>query len=462
MCWKLYSLRRGPDTLFLAVGTESPLRQQSRQQMERLAFYDSLTELPNRRLFRDRLKQAIDAARRKGGRVAVMFLDLDRFKRVNDSLGHEAGDELLRQAAARIGTCVRAQDTVARLGGDEFTVLLPEISDAAAAGIVAAKISEVLRQPIVLGGNEVRITSSIGIAIAPDDSCDVTGLLHHADRAMYRAKEKGRNNFRYFTEELNQLVSRQLLLETELRATVAERGFLIHFQPEHTPDGAAMAGLEALLRWPHPTRGLLFAEEFLGILEHTGLILELTGWVLRQACEAASRVARRERPLPVSVNLSVRQFHQVSLPALVETALRETGLAPDLLRLEFSERLLMDDLELTLSTLQMLKRLGVGLCVDDFGVGYSSLVHLSRLPVDAIKIDKTLIRDTPDDRSSAAATAAIISMAHKLGLNAIAEGVETEEQLDFLRESACDRVQGYFCSIPTDEDGLDYLMKMTR
>ncbi len=462
LSWSIQAKTRGNIRVYIAMASDITHIKQGQLQMEQMAFYDTLTELPNRRLFRDRLRQAVDTARRKGSRLAVMFLDLDRFKRINDSLGHAAGDELLRHVSQRIIGCVRSQDTVARLGGDEFTVLLTELTDAATASVVATKISEVLRKPILLGSNEVFVTSSIGISIAPDDSSDVTDLLRNADLAMYRAKERGRNNFQYFTEELNRQVSRQMALATELGMALEAGQFQIHFQPVFTMDGETIVGLEALLRWQHPSRGLVFPEEFMEVLEETGMIVELGAWILRQACTGARRLQTDERVLPVAVNLSARQFRQNNLPQLVESVLKEFGLDPQLLHLEITETMLMEDVDHSFEILRALKQLGVGLYIDDFGAGYFSLTYLRSFPVDVLKVDRSFVRNIPEESRDMEITAAIIAMAHELKLKVVAEGVETREQLAFLQQIGCDRVQGYYCSVPTDEDGLDYLLRINR
>ncbi len=460
LSWVVHVKLYGNSRVYIAMASDITHHKQGQLRMEQMAFYDTLTKLPNRRLFVDRLRQSVDAARRKGTRVAVMFLDLDRFKRINDSLGHEAGDELLRHVSQRISGCVRSQDTVARLGGDEFTVLLTELTDATTASIVATKISEVLRKPIHLGNSEVLVTSSIGISIAPDDGGDVVGMLRNADLAMYRAKERGRNNFQFFTEELNRRVSLQMALETELRVALEAGQFQIHYQPVFTMDGQTIVGLEALLRWQHPARGLVFPEEFMGVLEETGMIVELSEWILGQACMMVRRLLMDERELPVAVNLSARQFSQGNLPLLVDSALQQNGVASHLLQLEITETTLMEDLEHSFEILRVLKDLGVGLNIDDFGAGFSSLNYLRRFPVDMLKVDRSFVRNIPEESRDMEVTSAVIAMAHELNLQVMAEGVETREQLDFLQKIGCDLVQGYYCSVPTDEDGLDYLLRV--
>lgn len=446
--------------LYILQGQDLTGMRRSQLQMELLAFYDTLTELPNRRLYRDRLQQALEAAHRTGDRVAVMFLDLDRFKRVNDNLGHEAGDELLRQVARRLSGCVRSQDTVARIGGDEFTLLLPEIQDFTTTSVVANKIFEVLQLAVVLGSQEVVVTGSIGIAIAPEDGNEVSDLMRSADLAMYRAKEKGRNTFQYFTDELNQRMDRQQQLEHELRLAVRQRQFFIQYQPIYTADGDSIVAIEALLRWRHLSRGTIYPDEFLEILEETGLILDLGDWILDQVCAGAVRIQKTVAPLVLAVNLSSREFLDPGLPLRIHRALERTGLPPHLLQLEMAESLLMDDPDHALFLMKELKKLEVALCLDDFGGGYLSMRHLRRFPLDMLKVDRVFVRNIPDGPADMEITAALIAMAHKLELKVVAKGVETGEQLAFLYEQGCDLLQGYYCGIPMDEEALYYLLKV--
>jgi len=426
---------------------------QSQERMERLAFYDTLTDLANRRLFADRLEQAVRQALRHGRPAALLYLDLDNFKRVNDTLGHEAGDALLKIVAERLHTCVRDEDTVARPGGDEFTILLQEVQDARAAGKVARKILRRLQEPIVLGSHEVRVTTSIGVTLTPDDGTDPATLTKNADLAMYRAKERGRDNYQFFAEEMNTRAMERLLLENDLRSSLANDGFELHYQPKVRISSGEVVGLEALLRWKHPTRGLLQPEQFMQIAEESGLIVELGQWVLQHACQDAARIRSASAlPLHVAVNLSARQFSDPSLPKTVSAALVAAKLDPGCLELEITETMLMGDVDDAISTLGALRKLGVSLSIDDFGTGYSSLNYLKRLPIDLIKVDRSFVSDIPDSADDMAITAAVIAMAHQLNLAVVAEGVETRTQAEFLEEQGCEYGQGYLYGRPCGID----------
>lgn len=433
---------------------------QSHERMERLAFYDTLTDLANRRLFADRLEQAVRQALRHGRPAALLYLDLDNFKRVNDTLGHEAGDVLLKTVAERLRTCVRDEDTVARPGGDEFTILLQEVQDARAAGKVARKILRRLQEPIVLGSHEVRVTTSIGVTLTPDDGTDPATLTKNADLAMYRAKERGRDNYQFFAEEMNTRAMERLLLENDLRGSLASGGFELYYQPKVRISNGEVVGLEALLRWKHPLRGLLSPEQFMQIAEESGLIVEIGQWVLQHACEDAARIrAASSLPLHVAVNLSARQFTDPNLPQTVKDALVAAELDPGCLELEITETMLMGDVDDAISTLGALRRLGVSLSIDDFGTGYSSLNYLKRLPIDLIKVDRGFVSDIPDSADDMAITAAVIAMAHQLNLAVVAEGVETPAQAAFLEEQGCEYGQGYLYGRPCGiEDMLAVLL----
>ncbi len=421
----------------------------SQQRMERLAFYDTLTELANRRLFADRLEQAVRQATRHGRPAALLYLDLDNFKRVNDTLGHEAGDQLLKVVADRLRTCVREEDTVARPGGDEFTILLQEVQDARAAGKVARKILRTLQEPIALGNHEVRVTTSIGITLTPDDATEPSMLTKNADLAMYRAKERGRDNYQFFADEMNTRAMERLLLENDLRNSIAGEQFELYYQPKVRIDNEEVIGLEALLRWRHPERGILRPEQFMQIAEESGLILEIGDWVLNRACRDVAHLSRQTgRPLHVSINLSKRQFADPALPGMVSRALANAVLDPSCLELEITETMLMSELDETLTTLNALRRLGVTLAIDDFGTGYSSLNHLKRLPIDRLKVDRGFVSDIPDSADDMAITAAVIAMAHQLNLEVVAEGVETRAQADFLKAQRCEFGQGYLYGRP--------------
>jgi diguanylate cyclase (GGDEF)-like protein len=424
---------------------------QTQAQMETLAFRDSLTGLSNRRLLSDRVEQAVKMTRREHRKFALLYLDLDGFKRVNDTFGHEAGDLLLKTVANRLRACLRAQDTVARIGGDEFAALLFDVADEAATRIVARKMLDLLRQPIHLPKQQVTVTASMGITILPDDGTGVSELLRKADRAMYRAKSRGRDKFQFFTEEMNSVASRQLFLETELRQALSADQFIEHFQPVVSLDSSTVVGMEALVRWQHPQRGLTMPEQLIKVAEETGLIVPLGNWVLHTACQAARTLDGSDLgAIRMAVNLSARQFVESELPAFVESVLDRTGLAPNRLVIEITESILLEDTREALGRLRRLKDLGVSLCVDDFGTGYSSLSYLKRFPVDLLKIDRSFVRGIPHDSSDIEIAAAVIAMAHKLKIEVVAEGVETPAQLKFLRSNDCDYAQGFLFGEPRD------------
>ena len=422
---------------------------EAQQRLTHLAHFDSLTGLPNRLLFRERLKAALAMVQRQGGRLAVMFIDLDRFKVVNDTLGHLAGDALLQQVAARIGGCLRASDTVGRLGGDEFAVLVPDPEREYDVTVVARRLVDTLAQPITLEGQELFVSASIGITLYPDDCDDLEKLIRNADTAMYRAKELGRNNFQFFTAAMNARVKEQLQLETDLRRAVQRQEFILHFQPKVSCSHGGITGFEALLRWQHPVRGLVSPMEFIPLLEETGLIVPVGTWVLQQACQqAAAWHLAGHGQLTVAVNLSARQLQSEALVQDVRQALEDSGLPPQALELELTESLLMSHVEDNIALLNRLKAMGVQLSVDDFGTGYSSLAYLKRLPLDTVKVDRAFVQDITADPGDASITRAVITMAHNLRLKVVAEGVETEGQIALLVANHCDEMQGYYFSRP--------------
>jgi len=421
----------------------------SREQMQRMAFYDTLTDLANRRLFSDRLEQAVEHSTRSGNFAALLYLDLDQFKRVNDTLGHEAGDELLREVARRLSNCVRKEDTVARPGGDEFTILLYDISDPGDAGRVAEKILEELRAPVTISGHPLVVTTSIGITIIPTDSVHSNVLTKNADLAMYRAKERGRNTYRYYSEDMNTLALRRLETENELREALVNDEFELFYQPKVRLVDQKIIGVEALIRWHHPTRGMIGPDEFIGIAEETGVIVEIGNWVVRTACEAAQRFGKRNgEPIQVAVNISPRQFRDPNLTTTIRRCVRESGIEASQIELEITETMLIDDAEAASVTIERLHDLGLRIAIDDFGTGYSSLNYLKRFPIDTIKVDRSFVMDIPDSADDMEITAAIIAMAHGLKLEVVAEGIETAEQLGFLTDHGCEYGQGYYFSRP--------------
>jgi diguanylate cyclase (GGDEF)-like protein len=433
------------------------------RELHELAFNDPLTSLPNRLTLVDRLQQAERASRRDNKRAAVLFLDLDRFKRINDSLGHEAGDSLLRTMAMRLRESVREVDSVCRLGGDEFVVLLPDIDTAADAAVVASKIIHSLRMPVHLANLDLAVTSSIGIALIPDDGTDGDELIRHADLAMYRAKQRGRNNFLFYTEDMNQDAVTGLEREHELRQALLDRQFCLHYQPIVDLRDGTVVGIEALLRWQHPKRGLLLPREFMPLAEETGLLVEIGAWALNEAGAQIRQLrdSGQER-LKLSVNLSLRQLHDRNLPELIARALEETGLDGRWLTLEIDERMLQEDLLNRLNFLHDIGRIGISLTMDGLGSAGSSLSLLKRLPVTVVKIDQELVGHLHDNPAARDVSLAIIAMAHRRGLAVIAECVETPAQRDFLVENGCDYAQGYWFHPPLPLPGLSALLAVAR
>ncbi len=414
-----------------------------------MAHHDALTGLPNRRLMQDRLNQAIMAARRKQRHVAVLFLDLDRFKVVNDTLGHDTGDFILKDVARRLVTCVREVDTVSREGGDEFVVILPDLERPEHARVVADKMLKELSRPVEIGGHEIHITPSIGISHYPNDATDVQQLLKHADNAMYQAKDAGRNTVRFFTNDLNFLLSKRLEVETRLRKAMDNEEFFLRYQPQVSLADGMITGMEALIRWNDPQRGEVFPKDFVFVAEELGLIVPIGEWVFRTACrQLKSWGDDGLPPITISINISPRQFMSRRLVATLLAIVRETGADPRRIELEITESMIMRNVEQSIETLAQLRAVGMQVAVDDFGVGYSSLNQLTRLPASSMKIDRSFIMNLPGDESSGSITEAIIAMAKRLKLRVIAEGVETPAQLEFLRANHCEAFQGYLFSRP--------------
>ena len=422
-------------------------RLQAEQRIWHLAHHDALTGLPNRSLLLDRLDQALTQAARSRQRVAVMFLDLDRFKSINYTLGHAVGDQLLKHVAERLRAAVRAVDTVSRLGGDEFVIVLHEIDRLDDATLVAEKMITALAQAVWVDGHQLHATPSIGISVFPDDSDEAYALMKHADTAMYHAKASGRNTFQFFTPKMNEEATHFFNLEHRLRGALERGEFLLHYQPLVDYPRRAVCGLEALVRWQDPDKGMVPPGDFIPVAEETGLIVPLGEWVLREACRQSSAwQVQGYPPLPVSVNISPRQFRQKDLVEIIRAILEETALPPELLELEITESTLMHDADETMIKLRRIADMGVRLAVDDFGTGYSSLSYLKRFPVHKLKIDQGFVRDLGTDRDDAAIVAAIIALAHALGLKVLAEGVETQAQLAALINYGCAQFQGYLFS----------------
>jgi diguanylate cyclase (GGDEF)-like protein/PAS domain S-box-containing protein len=428
-------------------------RKLSEQRLAQLAQFDTLTGLPNRVLLHDRLAQSLTQARRHDRTVGVLFVDLDRFKLVNDTLGHYAGDLLIAEVARRLTHCVRPGDTVGRISGDEFAVVLADLAHADDAALVAQKVLEALAEPYQLAGSEAYATASIGIAAFPGDGDDAEDLLRNADMAMYRAKESTRNAFCFFTAEMNLRSAERMQLNNDLRHAIERNEFVLHYQPKVELASGALTGFEALLRWNHPTRGLVAPGQFVAALEESGLIVPVGEWVLKEACAQIGRWQRAGfAPVPVAVNLSAKQFRRRDLDVVVSGALAAAGVAPELLELEITESCLMEDPDQAVRLLRQLRDAGVRISVDDFGTGYSSLSYLTRLPLAALKIDRSFVRDAVTKPEAASIVRAVIDMAHNLRFTVVAEGVETEQQVAFLRRHACDQAQGYHYGQPSSAD----------
>jgi diguanylate cyclase (GGDEF)-like protein/PAS domain S-box-containing protein len=436
-------------------------RKEAEEKLVYLAHYDGLTGLPNRVLFRDRLEQTLAQGRRRDWLVGVLMLDLDRFKMANDTFGHAMGDMLLKQVAARLQECVRVGDTVGRFGGDEFGIILSDLRNVDDVRLVAQKFLSSFAEPFNLEANEIHVTASIGISLYPADSDDCDVLIKNADTALHRAKDSGRNNFQFYTVEMNVRVLHRLNMENKLRHALERQEFLLHYQPKASLSRGVTTGMEALLRWQHPQLGLVSPVEFVPVLEETGLIIPVGEWVIGTVC--AQLKAWQDdgiKPVPVAINLSSRQFLARDLESTVSRILDQYKIDPGLLELEITESSLMINTEEAVQTLEYLNALGVNLSIDDFGTGYSSLSYLKRFPLDALKIDRSFVRDVNSDPEDAAITRAIISMAHSLGLKVVAEGVETEAQMNFLAASGCDEMQGYYLARPLPaQDCAKWLMQ---
>ncbi len=447
----------------LVLAHDITQRKLAEERLTFLAHHDGLTDLPNRPLFMDRLNQALARVKWHQRLVAVLFLDLDHFKRINDSLGHDMGDLLLKAVAERLSSCVRAGDTVARIGGDEFTIVLADVAQAEDVPKVGQKIIDTISRPFSLMGQEFFITISMGISIFPNDGQDAQILVKNAYAAMYRAKEQGRNHYQYYSPAMNVRTLERLALESNLRHALARKELLLYYQPRVDLETGRITGVEALLRWQYPDLGLVSPSQFVPLAEETGLIIPIGEWVLRTAC-AQNKLWQSMglSPVRVAVNLSARQFEQRNLVETIGRVIKETGLDPNYLELELTEGLIMKNPEITIATLRSLHEMGIQVSIDDFGTGYSSLSYLKRFPIHALKIDQSFVRDIIIDPDGTVIVTAIILLAHSLKLKVIAEGVETQDQLDFVRSLKCHEIQGYFFSKPLPSEEMTRLLTIGK
>jgi len=445
-----------------SVGTVLDISAQRNAELKirELADFDTLTGLPNRRLLRDRVMQLLATAEREETPFALMFLDLDHFKRINDSLGHSFGDELLCSVSQRLATLVRRGDTLARLGGDEFILAMPGIN-AAAAVDVARRLLDECSKPFCVAGHELTVTPSVGISICPQDGKDMETLLRNADAAMYKAKELGRNTFQFYAAEMNTATLERLMMESNLRRALINREFVLHYQPLVSLQNGLIIGVEALIRWQHPDLGMIMPDRFIRVAEETGLINPIGDWVLCEACRQAQAWVDAGLPaMLMAVNVAPVQFRQAGFVDVVAGALASSGLAASLLELEVTERTVMNDAEVNMGTLAALHRMGVGLSLDDFGTGYSSLAYLKRFPVGKLKIDRSFIRDLETDQDDRAIASTIVSMGRNLRLTVLAEGVETSQQLALLRSMDCDMAQGFLFSRALPVEKMTELLRL--
>jgi diguanylate cyclase (GGDEF)-like protein len=437
--------------------------EQARRIEQQMVSHDALTGLPNRQLFYDRLQHTLALAKRHQRLAAILFLDLDGFKHINDTLGHSIGDLLLQVAATRLKTCTRESDTLARLGGDEFAVIFGEIAHEQDAARVAEKILATLSAPYLIHGHELFTTTSIGITLYPADGSDLESLVKSAEIAMYRAKSDGKNNYRFYNQAMEAAALQRLSLETSLRKAIEQGKLVLHYQPQVDLRSEQIVGVEALVRWHHPDAGLISPAHFIPLAEETGLILPMGDWVLRTACEQ-NRAWQKAGfpPFRMAVNLSARQFQETTLPKKVAQVLAEADLSPNCLALEITESSVIQNVDYTIATLKKLKAMGVQLALDDFGTGYSSLSFLKRFPIDKLKVDRSFVQGVPYDRGDMAITTTIVGLAQSMELKVIAEGVETEDQLGFLRSLRCDEMQGYLFSRPLPVDAFENLLHTRR
>ena len=451
--------KRGNTVLsYSAVVIDFTSIKENQKHLEKMAHYDVLTNLPNRSLMYDRLNHTVSLAKRHNYHVAVLLLDLDRFKEVNDSLGHHVGDLLLVEVAERLLETVRESDTVARMGGDEFLVLLPEVGSSNNAAAIAQKFIDYLVKPFFLEEHEIYISASIGITIFPIDGDDPDVLIKHADTAMYHAKAQGKNNYKFFTEDINKSTVERFTLETRFRRALDKLEFHLNYQPKVDIETRKMIGMEALLRWYHPDQGSVMPSLFIPLAEETGLVFQLGEWALRESCRQNKDWQDQGlRPVRVSVNISPRQFKKSDFMDIIQEVLEDTGLDPQYLMLEITESTVIDNVEDTILMLRELRKMGVGVSIDDFGTGYSSLNYLNRFAIDELKIDRSFITDISKDEDQKVVNA-IISLAKNLNFKIVAEGVETKEQLEFLENTECNEIQGYYFSKPMSSEEMHAIL----
>lgn len=439
------------------------LLQERTAEVDRLAYYDTLTSLPNRTLFEDRLTQAVALAQRSDTKVAVLFIAVDQLKKVNDTLGHRAGDKLMQQVAERLAGCITESDTVARFGGDQFVLMLPEIERTKDAVDLIASIREALKPSFRLDRQELFATASVGISFFPNDGREPSSLVKNAGAALYRAKKAGGNEYRFYTADMHAKAAKRFELETNLRHAIDNQEFLLHYQPRVAIDSLQVVGVEALVRWQHPQMGLVPPGDFIPLAEETGLILPIGEWVLREACRQNREWQKGGfARVRMGVNISARQFQQQHLAETVMQILEDTDMGPEFLELELTESSIMSNAEATIVVLNKLQTTGIAISVDDFGTGFSSLSYLKRLPIDSLKVDQSFVRDLATDPDDAALVMAIVNLAHTLRLRVVAEGVETQEQLRFLRLLRCDEIQGYLISRPLPVEGIEQLLAPSR
>jgi diguanylate cyclase (GGDEF)-like protein len=436
-------IRRTNDELSSALAT-----------IQKMATHDTLTGLPNRAFFNEALGHAIAQAQRNSRPLALFFMDLDRFKNINDTLGHSVGDRVLQEAASRLRGSVRSSDMIARLGGDEFVLLVEEYNDGTDLADIAGKVLKGFEPSFLVQGHELALAASIGICAFPQDGTDAQTLVSNADIAMYRAKEQGRNRHCFYSAELNHLSEERLTLEAELRRALERGEIEVFYQPKIAFGHGRVTGVEALIRWRHPRLGLLLPDRFISIAEETGLIVPIGYWTLWRVCERLRRWQAEGSHLSAAVNLSAVQFHEPDLPAQLATILKSTGVAPHLIELEITESMVMKDPDAAVEVMENLRGMGVRLSIDDFGTGHSSLGYLKRFPVNQLKVDRTFVRDLPHNNDDVAIARAVIAMAHSLRMSVVAEGVEHVEQFEVLRNEGCDEFQGYYCRPPLEEDEL--------